>query len=303
MTTPSHKPNPATGRSATQRRFRARGLTASVVAIVMIVGAACGGSSSTTDQTDRARQGASTTAPSSSTPTTAGREPILIVITDDDGIGAPGIDKLARELSKLPAVTIEVVAPATDQSGKGDSTTPGKVAYHDATTASGIAGIAVEGTPADSVHVALEVLKLKPDLVASGINKGQNVGPIAAVSGTVGAALTAARLGVPAIAGSAGITDPDYAPAAQLVVEWIVANRARIAAGTASTESVVNINIPGCTSGTIHGLVEVPTAKAIPQGVNPFATDCAAMPADAKPTDDVDALIKGFAAKSLVPTH
>lgn len=275
----------------TNHRLRT-GIVACVLAVTTVT-AGCSSSSSDTSHSNPPVTVASTTTPAPA--------PLLIVLTDDDGIGAPGIDELARELSKVEGITVKVVAPATDQSGKGDSVTEGEVAHQPGRTASGIEGVAVDGTPADSVNVALKVLKLKPDLVASGINKGQNVGPIAAVSGTVGAALTAARNGVPAVAGSAALTDPDYPPAAKYVVDWIVANRAAIAAGKLPTDVVVNFNTPGCTSGSIHGLVKVPTAKAIPEGVNPFATDCAATSASAKPTDDVDALVNGFAAQSPVP--
>lgn len=242
---------------------------------------------------------ASETTRASSAPST---KPIVIVVTDDDGIAAPGIDELARQLKALPGVTVHVVAPAANQSGKGDATTPGTLKYHDATTASGIKGIAVEGTPADSVNVAINVLKLKPDLVASGINWGQNVGPLASVSGTVGATITAARLGVPGIAGSAGINaHPSYALAAQQVINWITTNRTRIAGHQMPTDHVVNINVPECSAGTPHPLVSVPTSAAIPNGANVFETDCSATKASYKPTSDVDAMLHGFIAMSDVP--
>lgn len=245
--------------------------------------------------------GAASVADSAATVTTAPAiAPITIVVTDDDGIDAPGIDELARQLSKLPKVTVKIVAPATNQSGTGDKTTPGEVGHHAGKTSSGIEGVAVEGTPADSVNVALDELGLEPDLVASGINKGQNVGPLAKISGTVGAALTAVRRGIPAVAGSAGLTDPDYELGAKYVVEWVKANRDRIAAGRMAKGRVVNFNVPHCTSGEAHPLVDVPTADAIPEGTSPFEADCAATPASFEPTDDVDALAHGFSARSFV---
>jgi len=265
-------------------------------AALVVGGTACSSSGSTpsaASTSDSAVRVTTTTAPAN--------EPITIVVTDDDGIDAPGIDELARELSALDDVTVKVVAPATNQSGTGDSATPGDVAHHPAKTRSGIEGVAVEGTPADSVNVALDELGLEPDLVASGINKGQNVGPLGNISGTVGAALTAARRGIPAVAGSAGLTDPDYALGARYVVEWVRANRARIAAGRMPKGRVVNINVPRCTSGEAHRLVDVPTATAIPEGTNPFEADCAATSASFKPRDDVDALAHGFPARSNVP--
>ena len=284
--------------------LRRKPASLAVAAALVFGGAACSSSGSTakapSDTTQAPDTMAADTTVAASVPTGAAK-PLLIVVTDDDGIAAGGIDEVTRQLEKLPNVTIKVVAPATNQSGKGDATTKGTVKHKDGKTASGIAGVAVEGTPADSVNVALDDLGLKPDLVVSGINQGQNVGPISAVSGTVGAALTAARRGIPAIAGSAAIVNPDYSPAAKLVIEWITKNRSKIAAHTMDTKHVVNINAPGCTSGSLHGLVEVPTAKKIPKGVNVFSTDCAKTDPNAKPTDDVDALIKGFAAQSPVP--
>ena len=126
-----------------------------------------------------------------------------ILVTNDDGYAAPGIDALVERLRALPGVKLTVVAPATNQSGTSDRTTPGPVSALTATevtTASGYAATAVAGFPADSVNYALDVLKLSPDLVVSGSNAGQNLGVVAPISGTVGAARTAVRRGVPGVA-------------------------------------------------------------------------------------------------------
>lgn len=272
--------------------------TWAAVVTVLLGGGACSSS-----DPSRAAPSGPATSTAAATTTTPGPAPITIVVTDDDGIDAPGIDELARQLTDLEAVTVKVVAPATNQSGSGDKTTEGKVEHRPGRTASGIDGIAVVGTPADSVNVALDELGLKPDLIASGINQGQNVGPLAEISGTVGAALTGARRGIPAIAGSAGLTDPDYERGAAYVVAWVKANRARIADGRMAAGRVVSINVPSCTKGSPHELVDVPTADKIPEGVNPFEADCAATPASFEPTDDVDALAHGFAARSNVPAR
>lgn len=257
---------------------------------------ACSSSGSKAGPTTKADNGAVTA------PSTAATTPHLtIVVTDDDGIGAPGIDELTRQLRALDDTTVIVVAPATNQSGTGDRTTPGGAGHRPGKTASGVAGTAVEGTPADSIGVALDDLKLHPDLVASGINRGQNVGPLAKLSGTVGAALTAARRGVPAIAGSAGFEEnADYAGAAKLVVAWVTANRAKLAAHEMPTKYVVNINVPQCTKGTMGKLVQVAPAAAIPEGFKPFTADCTQPPAN-PPTDDVHAIAVGLAAETQVP--
>ena len=73
--------------------------------------------------------------------------------------------------------------------------------------------------------MALDELGLTPDLVVSGINEGQNLGPVVDLSGTVGAARAAARRGVPALAVSQGFgQDLDYEVAAGLVTDWIEAH-------------------------------------------------------------------------------
>ncbi len=63
-------------------------------------------------------------------------------------------------------------------------------------------GKAVAGFPADTVIYASTRAGCSsvPHLVVSGINAGQNVGPAVTLSGTIGAARTAAKRGIPAIA-------------------------------------------------------------------------------------------------------
>ncbi len=99
-------------------------------------------------------------------------------MTNDDGIGAPGIDSLVNTLLALENVEIKLAAPAENQSGSSDKTTEGEVVWADSSTASGYAGIAVYGFPADSLRVAIEELDITPDLVVSGVNQGQTDVPL-----------------------------------------------------------------------------------------------------------------------------
>jgi 5'-nucleotidase len=239
---------------------------------------------------------------SSTTTTTEAPSPLTILVTNDDGIGAVGIDVLVTTLSELEDVEVHVVAPAENQSGSSDKTTPGGATYADGETASGVEGTAVQGFPADTIGVALDELGLQPDLVVSGVNTGQNVGPLAYVSGTVGAAREAVRRGIPAIAGSAGLTEEtleDYQLAADLIVAHIEENRPNLAQGGFRTDSVANINVPDCTAGSAKELVEVALATEIPKGVDPFASDCSAGGTE-PPADDVLAVVAGVPALSLV---
>ena len=122
--------------------------------------------------------------------------PTEILLTNDDGIDAVGIRALADALSRDHDVT--VVAPATNQSGVGGARSWWETTVDYTETDR---GYAVEGTPADCVAVADVALGLDPDVVVSGCNHGPNIGAhILGQSGTVGAAMEASFLGIPAIA-------------------------------------------------------------------------------------------------------
>ena len=236
------------------------------------------------------------------TSTTEAVEPLRILVTNDDGIGAPGIDVLVGALLEVDDVEVHVVAPADDKTGSSDKTTPGGAPYADGATLSGVEGTAVDGFPADTVTVALDDLGLEPDLVVSGINKGQNTGPLAYLSGTVGAGREAVRRGLPAIAASAGLgEDADYELAAALVVEQIDSHRDEYGeASSGEVEAVVNINVPDCTTGEAKELVEVPLAAELPEGLNPFESDCS-VEDPPELADDLAAVAAGHPALSLVP--
>ncbi len=225
-------------------------------------------------------------------------EPLDILVTNDDGIGAPGIDALVEALRTVPGVKVTIVAPETNQSGTGDTTTPGGAPGHPAVTASGRAATAVVGTPADSVIYGLDVAHLTPDLVISGINAGQNMGPVINASGTVGAARTAVRRGVPAIAISQGLGTgsavTDF-PAGVLQTLVLLENWRMGHAGPPWME-VPNLNIPSCQPGSVvRGQREVPVAPSL-DGRDYLLSDCTS--ASGVTTDDIDAMNKGFAALS-----
>ena len=130
-------------------------------------------------------------------------EKIQILLTNDDGIQSPGLWAAAEALSELGYV--HVVAPREQSSGLGRSlpnTSDGKISpqvlrVHDKEWTV----YAVGGTPAQAVlHGVLEIIGTQPALVVSGINYGENLGTGVTVSSTVGAALEAAALGIPALA-------------------------------------------------------------------------------------------------------
>lgn len=226
-------------------------------------------------------------------------EPLRILVTNDDGVAAEGIAVLVDALATLPDVEIHVVAPAEQRSGTGGSTTDGELTATEATTATGVEAIAVDGFPADTIRYALDELGLEPDLVVSGINEGQNLGPIVELSGTIGAARAAVARGIPALATSAGQSEaPEYEAVAAVVLEWITAHRDSL---EADPEVVVNINGPTCGVGEVRGTLETVTAVDL-AGRNPLAgeIDCTVEPA-AEPADDVDGFNAGYIVIAPVP--
>jgi 5'-nucleotidase len=233
------------------------------------------------------------------TTTTTAPEPLEILVTNDDGVAAEGIDVLVEALTALDGVEVTVVAPADQQSGTGGNVTEGPVTTNEATTASGYEARAVDGFPADTIRVAFDELALTPDLVVSGINEGQNLGPVVDVSGTIGAARAGARRDVPALAVSQGLGgDLDYDVAAGLVTDWIAEHEEALRAGELPADVVANLNVPTCDTGELRGLVEVGSATG---GDALGMSDCTST--EEGFTDDVMAFVNGYATLTEVPVE
>jgi 5'-nucleotidase len=135
-----------------------------------------------------------------------------ILLTNDDGIQSPGLWAAAEALSEIGFVN--VTAPRDQYSGAGRSlpiTTDGIINPQEMEVNGKTWQVfAIGGTPAQTVlHAVLEIIPEKPVLVVSGINYGENLGTGITVSGTVGAALEAASMGLPALAVSLE-TDPSH---------------------------------------------------------------------------------------------
>lgn len=121
-----------------------------------------------------------------------------IVLTNDDGYHAEGIKYLYEFLQNYGEVYL--VAPHKHMSGASVSRIfwdKVRVHQHDDKIYS------VDGTPADSVSLALHGLNIRPDLIVSGVNAGYNLGADTVYSGTVGACMEALKHRIPAIALSA----------------------------------------------------------------------------------------------------
>jgi len=251
--------------------------------------------------------------------------PLRVLVTNDDGVGAAGIDALVTALTANPQLEVTVVAPATappSEPGDQISNQPGAtIASMAATTVSGTPATAIEGFPADTVLWAvLTALPEPPDLVVSGINAGQSIGESVHFSGMIGAALWAARLGVPAIAASVQFGVTDYAPAATFVARVVdrfrtdknFQKRMREKGKDATHAIVLNMNFPDCPDGgrgmelvavgravvyTGHALLEdmggVRTWSLERTTTNTNIVDCLSTVKDV--TTDVEAFVNGFA--------
>ncbi len=179
-----------------------------------------------------------------------------ILLTNDDGVFAPGLRALRKELARLGDVT--VVAPAQEQSGVGHAITlltplvVKEVDDDDGTTL----GYMVEGSPADCVKLAiLELMDRPPDLIVSGINSGSNAGINVLYSGTVAAAIEGAFFKITSIAVSLELAEHfDFPHAARHAVKVIE----RMLEHKPESGSLFNVNLPAHARGEPRGVRVVP---------------------------------------------
>jgi 5'-nucleotidase len=229
---------------------------------------------------------------------------VRILLTNDDGVYAPGLRALRKELKKLGDVL--VVAPATEQSAVGHSITlltpllVQDVLDEDDQPM----GWAVEGRPADCVKLALlELLPWSPDLVVSGLNAGSNAGINVLYSGTVAAAIEGSFFQCTSIAVSLEYTKPKplnfplAAGIARRVIEQIMAQQP-------PSGSLFNVNIPSLERGPIRGVRVVrqnvaPYRETYDRRVDPrgrvyFWTNPGLTCPEPHPDTDVTAMAEGF---------
>lgn len=226
-----------------------------------------------------------------------------ILLTNDDGIYAPGLRALRRELMKIGDVI--VAAPATEQSAVGHSITllTPLLVQEMLDEDKKFMGWAVEGRPADCVKLALtELLKEPPDLVVSGMNAGSNAGINVLYSGTVAAAVEGAFFRHTSIAVSLEYTKPklEFTRAAAIALDVIK----QLLARRPGPGSLTNINIPSLDKGPIRGIRTVaqnimPYAERYDRRVDPrgrtyFWTSPGYTCPDPHPDSDVEALAEGY---------
>jgi 5'/3'-nucleotidase len=177
-----------------------------------------------------------------------------ILLTNDDGVHAAGLtvlESIARELSD----DLFVVAPETDQSGVAHS-----LSLSDPLRLREVSPrhYAVKGTPTDCVIMAVRMIMAgqRPDLVLSGVNRGQNVAEDVSYSGTIAGAMEGAMLGIPSIAlsqaygGAQGRASIEWATTEAHAAPLI---RKILAAGIAPG-GLVNVNFPACPPDEVAGV-------------------------------------------------
>jgi 5'-nucleotidase len=180
----------------------------------------------------------------------------IILVTNDDGINSPGLKALAKAMKSLGEVYI--IAPDRERSAVGHSLTlhhPLRMEKIDSHT------FVVDGTPTDCVMLGiLGFLKTKPHLVASGINRGPNLGDDITYSGTVSAAFEGTLLGVPSFAISlVNRRESNF----NVGVEFAKKVGKEILRKGLPPDTLLNINIPAVTRKEIRGVQIVRQGKRI----------------------------------------
>ncbi len=172
---------------------------------------------------------------------------INILITNDDGVYSYGLKALAREMRKIGNVF--VVAPVSEKSATSHSLT-----LHRPLRVKRIGRrqtYSVNGTPTDCVNLALNgLLKVRPQIVVSGINMGPNLADDITYSGTVAAAMEATLQGVPAIAVSVAGKNRFYFKSAQGIASKLVK---KIMKDPLPQNVLLNINVPNTAEEKIKG--------------------------------------------------
>lgn len=176
-----------------------------------------------------------------------------ILVTNDDGIHAEGLAVLERIAAQL-SDDVWVVAPETDQSGVAHSLSlSNPLRLREISERR----FAVAGTPTDCVIMAARSIMVenRPDLVLSGVNRGQNVAEDVTYSGTIAAAMEGTLLGIPSIAISQA-----YGPQGRDAIRWDCAEHhapgiiSRLLEEGIPDGVLFNLNFPHAAPAEVEGV-------------------------------------------------
>lgn len=233
-----------------------------------------------------------------------------ILITNDDGINADGLKTLETIATALagPAGEVWTVAPAFEQSGVGHC-----ISYTHPTMIAelGPRRWAAEGSPADCVMAGLHaVMPALPDLILSGVNRGNNAGENAVYSGTLGGAMEGALQRIPSVAlsqffgpGNADLPDP-FEAAVRHGADVVKALLDKGFWGGDGYQTFYNINFPALPAAAVKG-IRVARQGLRPDGFKVEAQDSPsgrrflwvrgiAQAVDTGPGTDVSANLAGY---------
>jgi len=245
-----------------------------------------------------------------------------ILVTNDDGFAAPGLHALAAAMREL-SDDVLVVAPLEERSGSGAAIGAIHISQRvlfQPVEISGLPGVqayAVDGPPALAVLTAMRGgFGLAPDLVVSGINPGVNTGRAIVHSGTVGAALTAGNMGLPAVAisldtagwgPSGGPVGVSAGRSPERTNEWATAAGIALDAArwlvNGCEPAVLNVNVPNLPRHEIAGvryarLAQFGTVRAsfAAAGEGVLELEWSETGATVDPDSDQGLVARGFAA-------
>lgn len=176
-----------------------------------------------------------------------------ILLTNDDGINAEGLQAL-EDIARTLSDDIWIVAPEVEQSGASRALTLTELLRVRRISER---RFAVRGTPTDAVMLAVqELMPDKPDLVLSGVNRGQNIAEDVSLSGTVAGAIQGMALGIPSIALSQAMMvfrDDHRAPFDIARAHGPDVLKRLLGAGW-PRDVLINVNFPDPGDGAVEGL-------------------------------------------------
>ncbi|HHV78193.1 MAG TPA: 5'/3'-nucleotidase SurE [Firmicutes bacterium] len=234
-----------------------------------------------------------------------------ILLTNDDGIRAKGLHSLASSLTRRSEFEVYVVAPDRERSACGHGITLHEPIYVEEVKfdVPGVKGAwAISGTPADCTKIGIEVLvKGKPDMVLSGVNRGPNLGTDILYSGTVSGAMEGCVHGIPSIAVSlADFSSDEFDFAAE-----VGAKLALLLRDVDMSPNLFNVNVPALPPSEIRGVAVTRMGQTLYRDrfegqIDQSGRNCFWLTGDLIATEnaddtDVKAVEKGFV--SITPLH